>query len=98
MTTTTMTPPMELVSLSSTPPVSSMGVGERTPLITPVTLTEEEPQIICSICNTVDCMIHNPRHCYCMNCGQKLSGTHACPNETENADLGLVQSTAESIS
>ena len=52
-------------------------------MITSVALTEEEPQIICSVCGTVDCMIHNPRHRYCMYCGQRLIGPHVCPN-TEN--------------
>ena len=63
-TTTTVsmvqTPPIESVSLSSTPPVSSTGVGERIPMLTSVTLTEEEPQIRCSICGIIDCMIHSP--------------------------------------
>ena len=54
------TPPIESPSLSSTPPVSSTGVGERIPMLTAVNLTEEEPQIRCSICGIVDCMIHSP--------------------------------------
>ena len=31
-------------------------------------------------------MIHNPRHRYCMDCGQRLMGPHVCPNETEHSD------------
>ena len=31
-------------------------------------------------------MIHNPRHRYCMDCGQRLKGPHVCPNETEHSD------------
>ena len=53
---------MEAVSISSTPPVSSTGVEERIPLNDPICLTEEDPQIRCSVCNTTDCMVHSPRH------------------------------------
>ena len=60
---TTGTIPMESVSLSSTPQVSSTGMEEGIPLNRPICLTGEDPQITCSICNIVDCMIHNPRHC-----------------------------------
>ena len=59
------------------------------PLLAPVTLPEEEPQIICS----VDCMIHNPRHHYCMDCGQRLMASHVCPNEIENAGPNVMQLT-----
>ena len=31
-------------------------------------------------------MIHNPRHHYCIDCGQRLLGPHVCPNETEHSD------------
>ena len=84
--TTTATIPRESVSLSSTPQVSSTGMEEGVPLNRPICLTEEDPQITCSICNIVDCMIHDPRHCYCMDCGQRLMGPHVCPNETEHSD------------
>ena len=80
--TTTATRPRESVSLSSTPQVSSTGMEEGVPLNKPICLPEEDPQITCSICNIVDCMIHNPRHRYCMDCGQRLMGPHVCPNET----------------
>ena len=36
-------------------------------------------------------MIHNPRHCYCMDCGQRLMGPHICPNETEHSDTTRTQ-------
>ena len=52
----------EAVSISSTPPVSSTGMEERIPLNDPIHLTEEDPQIRCTVCNTIDCMVHNPRH------------------------------------
>ena len=84
--TTTGTIPMESISLSSTPQVSSTGMEEGIPLNRPICLTEEDPQITCSICNILDCMIHNPRHCYCMHCGQRLMGLHVCPNEIEHSD------------
>ena len=59
--TTTATVPRESISLSSTPQVSSTGMEEGIPLHRPICLTEEDPQITCSICNIVDCMIHNGR-------------------------------------
>ena len=71
---------MEAVSISSTPPVSSTGVEERIPLNDPIHLMEEDPQIRCTVCNTIDCMVHNPRHRYCMDCGQRLLGPHTCSN------------------
>ena len=84
--TTTATIPRESISLSSTLQVSSTTIEEGVPLHRPICLPEEDPQITCSICNIVDCMIHNPRHCYCMDCGQRLMGPHVCPNETEHSD------------
>ena len=89
--TTTGTIPMESVSLSSTPQVSSTGMEEGIPLNRPICLTEQDPQITCSICNIIDCMIHNPRHHYCMDCGQRLMGPHVCPNETEHSDPSRTQ-------
>ena len=77
---------MEAVSISSTPPVSSTGVEERIPLNDPICLTEEDPQIRCTVCNATDCMVHNPRHWYCMDCGQRLMGPHTCSNQTEHLD------------
>ena len=77
---------MEAVSISSTPPVSSTGVEERIPLNDPMCLTEEDSQIRCTVCNTIDCMVHNPRHQYCMDCGQRLLGPHTCPNQIEHVD------------
>ena len=84
--TTTATVPRESMSLHSTPQVSSTGIEEGVSLHGPICLPEEAPQITCSICNIVDCMIHNPRHRYCMDCGQRLMGPHICPNETEHSD------------
>ena len=84
--TTTATVPRESMSLPSTPQVSSTGIEEGVSLHGPICLPEEDPQITCSICNIVDCMIHNPRHRYCMDCGQRLMGPHICPNETEHSD------------
>ena len=84
--TTTATVPRESMSLSSTPQVSSTDLEEGISLHEPICLPEEDPQITCSICNIVDCMIHNPRHRYCMDCGQRLMGPHICPNETEHSD------------
>ena len=52
--TTTATIPRESVSLSSTPQVSSTGMEEGVPPNRPICLTEEDPQITCSICNIVD--------------------------------------------
>ena len=51
---------MEAVSISSTLPVSSTGMEERIPLNDPICLTEEDPQIRCTVCNATDCMVHNP--------------------------------------
>ena len=59
---------MEAVSMFSTSPVSSTGMEERIPLNDPIHLMEEDPQIRCTVCNTIDCMVHNPRHQYCMDC------------------------------
>ena len=81
----------EAVSISSTPPVSSTGVEERIPLNDPIHLTEEDPQIRCTVCNTIDCMVHNPRHWYCMDCGQRLLGPHICSNWTEQTDTSRTQ-------
>ena len=77
---------MEAVSISSTPPVSSTGMEERIPLNDPICLMEEDPQIRCTVCNATDCMVHNPRHRYCMDCGQRLMGPHTCSNQTEHLD------------
>ena len=85
-TTPTATIPRESVSLSSMPQVSSTGVEEGVPLNRPICLTEEDPQITCSICNIVDYMIHNPRHRYYTDCGQRLMGLYVCPNKTEHSD------------
>ena len=43
-------------------------------------LPSEDPHIPCSVCEVIDCMIHNPQHRYCMNCGRRLLGPHICPN------------------
>ena len=43
-------------------------------------LPSEDQHIPCSICEVIDCMIHNPRHRYCMDCGHRLLGCHTCPN------------------
>ena len=48
---------MEAVSISSTPPISSTGMEERISLNDPIRLTEEDPQIRCTVCNTIDCMM-----------------------------------------
>ena len=95
-TMTSITAPTELifteaVSISSTPPVSSTGVDERIPLTDPICLTAEDPQIRCTVCNTIDCMVHNPRHRYCMDCGQRLLGPHVCSNRTEHTDTSRPQ-------
>ena len=79
---------MESISLSSTPQVSSTGMEEGIPLNRPICLTEEDPQITCSIRNIIDCMIHNPRHHYCMDCGQR---PHICPNEIERSNPSRTQ-------
>ena len=90
-TPTTGTVPTEFVSLSSTPQVSSTSIKEGIPHDGPICLTEEDPQITCSICNTIDCMIHNPRHRYCMDCGQRMMGSHVCPNEIEHSNFSRTQ-------
>ena len=84
---------MEAVSISSTPPVSSTGVDERIPLTDPICLTAKDPQIRCTVCNTIDCMVHNPRHRYCMDCGQRLLGPHICSNRIEHTDTSRPQNT-----
>ena len=89
--TTTKTMPIASVSISSTPQVSSTGIEEGISTIGPVCLPEEDPQIPCPVCDVIDCMIHNPRHRYCINCGQRLLGPHACPNELEHPEPPLVQ-------
>ena len=43
-------------------------------------LSSEDPHIPCSICEVIDCMIHNPHHRYCMDCGHRLLGPHIFPN------------------
>ena len=70
--TTTRTIPITSVSISSTPQVSSTGIEEGISTIGPICLPEEDPQIPCPVCDVIDCMIRNPRHRYCMNCGQRL--------------------------
>ena len=59
---------------------------ERIPLNDPICLTEEDPQIRCTVCNATDCMVHNPRHRYCIDCGQRLMRPHTCSNQTEHLD------------
>ena len=76
----------EAVSISSIPPVSSTGMEERMLLNDPICLMEEDPQIRCTVCNATDCMVHNPRHWYCMDCGQRLLGPHTCSNQIEHLD------------
>ena len=83
----------ETVSISSTPPDTSTGIVERIPLTEPICLTAEDPQIRCTICNTIDCMIHNPRHRYCMDCGQRLLGPHVCSNRIERTTVVIPQNT-----
>ena len=81
--TTTEPVPAEIVSRPPTLPDASPNATERAPLTEPICLMTEDPQIRCTICNTVDCMIHNPRHRYCMDCGQRLLGPHICSNQEE---------------
>ena len=64
---------------------------ERIPTTRPICLPEEDPQIPCPVCDVIDCMIHNPRHQYCMSCGQRLLGLHACPNERDHLEPPIVQ-------
>ena len=47
-------------------------------------LPSEDPHIPCSVCEVIDCMIHNPHHRYCMNCGRRLLGPHICPNVVQD--------------
>ena len=75
--------PVEIVSRPPVLPDASTNTTERAPLTEPVRLTTEDPQIRCPICNTVDCMIHNPRHQYCMDCDHRLLGPHICSNQEE---------------
>ena len=89
--TTTRIMPIESVSISSTLQVSSTGMEERIPTTRPICLPEEDPQIPCPVCDVIDCMIHNPRHQYCINCGQRLLGPHTCPNEREHPEPPIVQ-------
>ena len=89
--TTTRTMPTESVSISSTPQVSSTGIEEGIATIGPICLPEEDSQTPCPVYDVIDCMLHNPRHRHCMNCGQRLLGPHACPNELEHLELPLVQ-------
>ena len=89
--TTTRTMCKASVSISSTPQVSSTGIEEGTSTIGPICLPEEDSQIPCPVCDVIDCMIHNPRYRYCMNCGQRLLGLHACPNEIEHPETHMVQ-------
>ena len=83
----------EAVSISSTLPVNLTGIDERIPLTEPICLTAEDPQIRCAVCNTIDCMIHNPRHQYCMDCGQRLLGPHVCSNQMENTIVSRPRNT-----
>ena len=64
---------------------------ERILTTRPICLPEEDPQIPCSVCDVIDCMIHNSRHQYCMNYGQRLLGLHACTNEREHLEPPIVQ-------
>ena len=89
--TTTRTMPIASVSISSTPQVSSTGIEEGISTIGPICLPEEDPQIPCPVCDIIDCMIHNPRHRYCMNCRQRLLGPHTCPNELEHPEPPMAQ-------
>ena len=43
-------------------------------------LPSEDLHIPCSVCEVIDCMIHNPHHRYCMDSGRRLLGPHICPN------------------
>ena len=83
----------ETVSIPSTPPDTSMGMTERVPLTEPICLTAEDPQIRCTVCHTIDCMIHNPRHRYCMECAQRLLGPHVCSNRIEHATVAIPHNT-----
>ena len=86
---------IEAVTISSTPPDDSTGVSERVPLTEPICLTAEDLQIRCTVCNTIDCMIHNLRHRYCMDCGQRLLGLHVCSNRIESTAASRSQNTIQ---
>ena len=85
--------PAETVSRPPTLPDASTNTTERVPLMEPIRLTTEDPQIRCTICNTVDCMIHNQRHRYCMDCGQRLLGPHICSNQEERLAIATPHNT-----
>ena len=55
-------------------------------------LPSEDPHIPCSICEVIDCMIHNPHHRYCMDCGRRLLGPHIiqryCKKGCQNVEYG----------
>ena len=85
--------PTETVSRPPTLPNASTNTTERVPLTEPIRLMTEDPQIRCTICNTVDCMIHNPRHQYCMDCGQRLLGLHICSNQEERLAIATPHNT-----
>ena len=89
--TTTGTTTIESASIPSTPQVSSTGIGERASTSRPIYLPVEDPLIPCPVCEVIDCMIHNPRHRYCMDCALRLLGPHACPNEREHPEPPIVQ-------
>ena len=89
--TTTRIMPIASVSISSTTQVSSTGIEEGISTIGPICLPEKDPQIPCPVFDVVDCMIHNPRHRYCMNCGHRLLGLHTCLNELQHSELHMVQ-------
>ena len=59
-------------------------------LTEPICLTAEDLQIRCTVCNTIDCMMHNPRH---MDCGQRLLGPHVCSNRLEHNAASRPQNT-----
>ena len=79
------------IYILSTPQVSSTGIGERASTLRPIYLPEEDPPITCPVCEDIDCVIHNPRHRYCMNCGQRLLGPCACSNERECPEPPIIQ-------
>ena len=88
--TTTRTTTVESACILSTPQVSSTGIEKRVSTSRPICLPEEDPQIHCPICYVIDCMIHNPRGRYCMDCEQRLLGPHACPKEREHPEPPVV--------
>ena len=73
------------------------GMTERVPLTEPICLTAEDLQIRCTVCNTIDCMIHNPRHLYCMDCGQRLLGPHVCSNRIERTTVAIPHNTTKAM-